>query len=60
MRGLWRTAVTVATMTVALAACGGGEKHGEAAKSPSQIAQDAAAATKSLHSFRLDGRLSDA
>jgi hypothetical protein len=52
--------VTVATMTVALAACWGGEKHGEAAKSPSQIAQDAAAATKSLHSFRLDGRLSDA
>jgi aspartate/methionine/tyrosine aminotransferase len=56
MPGLWRTAVTVATMTVALAACGGRREARRGSQVARRVAQDAAAATKSLHSFRLDGR----
>ncbi len=60
MSGSARRALALTALTVALAACGGGGKHGEAAKSPSRIAQDAAAATRSLRSFRLEGGLTDA
>jgi hypothetical protein len=63
MRGAWRAEAAVATLavSVALAGCGGASaKHGEAAKSPQQIAADAVAASKNLHSFRLAGTITDA
>ena len=55
----WRT-LTLTAISVGLAACGGASPSGEAAKSPRQIARDAATATKSLRSFRLEGTLTDA
>ena len=58
MRGARRAGAGVVTLTVsvALAGCGGtSAKHGEAGKSAQQIAADAVAATTHLHSFRLDG-----
>jgi hypothetical protein len=63
MRGAWRAGAAVATLavSVALTGCGGAStKHGEAAKSPQQIAADAVAASQDLHSFRLDGTITDA
>jgi len=59
MSGSVSRTLALTAVTVGLAACGGGRPSGEAAKSPSQIAQDAAAATKSLRSFRLEGTLTD-
>jgi hypothetical protein len=48
----------VATLTIAVAGCGGtSAEHGEAAKSPQQIAADVLAATDHLHSFRLTGTI---
>lgn len=47
-------------VSVAPAGCGGSSaKHGEAAKSPQQIATDVVAATRHLHSFRLAGTFTD-
>src|SRR5581483_6240673 len=63
MRGAWRAVAAVATLAVALAqaGCGGASpKHGEAAKSPQQIAADVVAATKQLHSFRMAGTITEA
>lgn len=48
------------SMAVALAGCGGtSATHGEAAKSPQQIAADVLAATEHLRSFRLAGTVTD-
>ena len=61
MWGLWARRGALAAATIALAACGGGTaKHGEAAKPPAQIVDDVAAASRSLHTFRLDGIGTDA
>ena len=63
MPGAWRTGAAASTLTVALAACGGGgvsNKSGETAKSPQQIVADVVTATESLHSFRLEGEVTDA
>jgi hypothetical protein len=54
-------AVATLAVSVAMAGCGGtSAKHGEATKSPQQIAADVLAATKHLHSFRLGGTITDA
>jgi hypothetical protein len=63
MRAARRAAAAVATVAVAvaLAGCGGtSAKHGEAGKSPQQIAADVVAASEQLKSFRLDGTITDA
>jgi hypothetical protein len=60
MFGMVSRTLTLTAIAVGLAACGGSSPSGEAAKSPRQIARDAAAATKSLRSFRLQGTLTDA
>jgi hypothetical protein len=62
MRGAWRAeAVASLAVSVALAGCGDASaKHGEAAKSPRQIAADVVAATKQLHSFRMAGTITEA
>lgn len=60
MRGARRAgaALAILAVSVAPAGCGGtSARHGEAGKSPQQIAADAVAATKRLHSFRLDGTI---
>jgi hypothetical protein len=62
-RGARRAGAAAATLAVsgALAGCGGASaKHGEAAKSPRQIAADVVAASQHLHSFRLGGTITDA
>jgi hypothetical protein len=63
MRGARWAGAAAATLavSVAQAGCGGSDaNHGEAAKPPQKIAADVYAASKQLHSFRLNGTITDA
>jgi hypothetical protein len=60
MRGGWRARAAEASIAAVLAGCGGtSTEQGEAAKPARQIATDAVAATKQLHSFRLGGTITE-
>jgi hypothetical protein len=61
MRGSSRAGAALTAIAVVLAACGGTgvSRHGEAAKSPTEIAADVVDATKQLDSFRMNGTVTE-